>query len=91
MGDTMVLPMSYRFPRREDVERSNNTRMRTLTTVSLDFPAGHGGKLWGSEQGEKLLANFMAPSKLTLKLGAQVRQLPRISMLIGSQLILRRR
>lgn len=61
-----------RFPRREDVERSNSTRMRTLNTETHEYTASHGGKLAGSEQGERLLTNFMAPGKLTLKLGAQV-------------------
>ena len=60
------------FPRREDVERANGTRMRTLHTETHEYTASHGGKLFGTEQGEKLLANFMAPDKLTLKVGAQV-------------------
>ncbi|GJE90946.1 ATP-dependent DNA helicase PIF1 [Phanerochaete sordida] len=60
------------FPRREDVERANGTRMRTLNTETHEYTASHGGKLFGTEQGEKLLTNFMAPGKLTLKLGAQV-------------------
>lgn len=48
--------------------------MRTLNTETHEYTASHGGKLAGTEQGEKLLTNFMAPGKLTLKVGAQVPQ-----------------
>lgn len=64
--------MDCRFPRREDVERANDTRMRTLNTETHEYTASHGGKLVGTDQGEKLLSNFIAPGKLTLKVGAQV-------------------
>lgn len=39
------------------------------------YTASEGGVLAGTEQGAKMLANFMAPEKLTLKVGAQVSSL----------------
>ncbi len=40
------------------------------------YTASEGGVLAGTEQGAKMLANFMAPEKLTLKVGAQVSCMP---------------
>ena len=36
------------------------------------YTASDGGALAGTEQGTKMLLNFMAPQQLTLKIGAQV-------------------
>lgn len=61
------------FPRRDDVERSNTARMRAIETETHTYNAFDGGPLADQEQGVKMLANFMAPQSVTLKVGAQVR------------------
>lgn len=62
-----------RFPRREDVENSNRVRMTNIRNAQEHvFAASDGGTLWGTDQGKKLLSNFMAPEVLKLKIGAQV-------------------
>jgi ATP-dependent DNA helicase PIF1 len=61
-----------RFPRREDVERSNSTRMNQLSTEQEIFHSLDGGAIQDAAQREKMLANFMAPQRLTLRIGAQV-------------------
>lgn len=60
------------FPRREDVERSNKTRISRLQTYEHVFPATDGGAIVDLNQREKMLANFMAPSMLALRVDAQV-------------------
>lgn len=60
------------FPRREDVERSNTRRMQDIQSETRMYTASDGGALAGTEQGTKMLLNFMAPQQLTLKIGAQV-------------------
>ncbi|KAL5512888.1 PIF1 [Sanghuangporus vaninii] len=60
------------FPRREDVDRSNSGRMTRLTTEEHKYVAVDGGTITDLKQREKMLANFMAPSVLTLKVDAQV-------------------
>ncbi|THH32533.1 hypothetical protein EUX98_g1662 [Antrodiella citrinella] len=60
------------FPRREDVEVSNRSRMTNIDAEERIYRASEGGTLVGTEQGAKLLANFMVPSTLSLKVGAQV-------------------
>ncbi|PPQ98949.1 hypothetical protein CVT24_003576 [Panaeolus cyanescens] len=60
------------FPRREDVERSNDTRMRSLQTQEKVFTAKDGGSIPDRMQKEKMLQNFMAPSRLVLRVDAQV-------------------
>lgn len=62
----------FRFPRREDVDRSNTNRMRQLNTADKSFPASDGGTIQDLNQRAKMLANFMAPENLVLRLGAQV-------------------
>jgi ATP-dependent DNA helicase PIF1 len=61
-----------RYPRREDVERSNTNRMCNIRSAARLYTATEGGALAGTDQGAKMLANFMAPAKLELKVGAQV-------------------
>ncbi|KAJ8521240.1 hypothetical protein ONZ45_g2042 [Pleurotus djamor] len=60
------------FPRREDVERSNQSRMLTLPgTKDEVFDALDSGAS-DPEQRTKLLSNCMAPQRLVLRVGAQV-------------------
>lgn len=61
-----------RFPRREDVDRSNSGRMNRLTTEEHKYAAIDGGTITDPKQREKMLSNFMAPAVLTLKVDAQV-------------------
>ncbi|KAJ3552575.1 hypothetical protein NM688_g4082 [Phlebia brevispora] len=73
-------PLSYEdgvtatelFPRREDVERSNTARMRDIDSETHSYHAFDGGPLATTDGGQKMLANFMAPEKLVIKVGAQV-------------------
>ncbi|KAI5118403.1 hypothetical protein M0805_007537 [Coniferiporia weirii] len=60
------------FPRREDVDRSNGGRMQRLATEQQVYRAMDGGTITDLNQREKMLANFMAPSILTLKVDSQV-------------------
>ena len=64
--------ISRRFPRREDVDRSNQGRISVLNTEEKDFIATDNGTITDPAQREKMLSNFMAPKKLTLRVGAQV-------------------
>lgn len=61
-----------RFPRREDVDRSNETRMRGIVAEQRTYFSQDGGTITDEQQRQKMLANFMAPAQLTLKIGAQV-------------------
>lgn len=61
-----------RFPRREDVERSNSGRMARLQTEEMPFTANDGGSIQDPNQREKMLTNFMAPQRLVLRVDAQV-------------------
>lgn len=61
-----------RFPRREDVERSNSTRMSRLQTDQMQFLSVDGGSIQDLNQREKMLSNFMAPQRLVLRIDAQV-------------------
>ncbi|KAL0953746.1 hypothetical protein HGRIS_014925 [Hohenbuehelia grisea] len=60
------------FPRREDVERSNHTRMSQLQGQEQVFKALDGGTIQDEQQRTKMLANFMAPARLVLRQDAQV-------------------
>jgi ATP-dependent DNA helicase PIF1 len=62
----------FRFPRREDVERSNTLRMRALATQEITFTSKDGGTIQDPQQRDRLLANFMAPARLTIRIDAQV-------------------
>ena len=55
-----------------EVENANNNRMKNLGGSCRDFTAVDGGMITDSMQRDKLLSNCMAPSKITLKKGAQV-------------------
>jgi ATP-dependent DNA helicase PIF1 len=46
--------------------------MNQLTTEQENFHSLDGGTIQDMAQREKMLSNFMAPQKLTLRLGAQV-------------------
>lgn len=61
-----------RFPTRNEVEAANNSRMRNLGGKAYDFMAEDGGSIADKAQRDKLLANCMAPSSISLKKGAQV-------------------
>ncbi len=60
------------FPRREDVDRSNGTRLDVLNTDGWSYNATDGGAVADPVQREKLLSNFMAPQSINLKVKAQV-------------------
>lgn len=64
--------MTCRFPRRDDVERSNQCRMASLATEEQEYTATDGGTIADRTQRDKVLSNFMAPQKLLLRAGAQV-------------------
>lgn len=69
-----ILKASYsfpRFPRREDVDRSNSTRLNRLSEESRTYTAIDSGAVDGPQR-EKLLSNFMAPPTLVLRVKAQV-------------------
>ncbi|KAL0252570.1 hypothetical protein I308_101962 [Cryptococcus tetragattii IND107] len=59
------------FPRREDVDRANLSRLNQLDTVGFTYHSIDGGSA-ESNQREKLLSNFMAPKIIELKENAQV-------------------
>lgn len=60
------------FPRREDVERSNSTRMARLGSKEEIFEAIDNGTIKDENQRQKMLSNFMAPQLLKLRAEAQV-------------------
>ncbi|CAE6398339.1 unnamed protein product [Rhizoctonia solani] len=60
------------FPRRDDVDRSNNLRMAALPGKEHTFTARDAGTITDPIQRDKMLQNFMAPKELSLKLNAQV-------------------
>lgn len=65
--------VSRRFPRREDVEHSNRAKIGGINDVEMQiYYAADGGTLCRTDQGSRLLSNFMAPGEITLKIGAQV-------------------
>jgi len=62
----------YRFPRREDVDRSNSGRMSRLQTQSQVYQAKDGGSVQDPKQRQKMLSNFMAAETLSLRIDCQV-------------------
>lgn len=60
------------FPRREDVDKSNQTRLAALNTDGFSYGAVDGGAISDPVQKEKMLSNFMAPKHIFLKVDAQV-------------------
>src|SRR5436305_3769254 len=59
------------FPTRNEVERANTTRMKSLPGQIHQFKAEEGGALVNQYR-DKLLSNCMAPQVLELKKDAQV-------------------
>lgn len=57
------------FPTRNQVEYSNQTRLRELPGESYRYDAADAGK---EDRRDKLLSNMMAPKSIELKLNAQV-------------------
>lgn len=68
--DENVVP-THLFPHREDVDKANNSRLMQLKVAGETYLSKDGGEL-PQDQREKVLANFMAPQKIFLKVGAQV-------------------
>ena len=60
-----------RFPKREDVDRSNESRLASLPGDAKVFIGEDSGEVTGEER-KRLLENFMAPGSLKLKIGCQV-------------------
>ena len=60
------------FPTRDEVDRSNRTRMQQLEGRAFVFTSTDGGSIQDTAQRIKLLNNCMAPHEITLKKGAQV-------------------
>lgn len=60
-----------RFPRREDVDRANFSRLQALETETAKYQSTDGGNANEASR-NKMLSNFMAPPLLTLKVDAQV-------------------
>lgn len=58
-----------RFPRREDVEKSNTIRMQGLSNEEIKYEAIDSG---ADPSRDRILANFMAPKELRLRVDAQV-------------------
>lgn len=69
--DDGIVPTEL-FPRREDVDRSNNSRLAALNNDGWSYAATDGGVVTDPTQRDKMLANFMAPSHITIKTDAQV-------------------
>lgn len=59
------------FPRREDVDRANFSRLNQLDSVGFTYHSIDGGSAEANQR-EKLLSNFMAPKVIELKEHAQV-------------------
>lgn len=60
------------FPTRREVELANSTKMGQLVGDLMTFEARDGGTIVDKTMRDKLLANCMAPEKISLKKGAQV-------------------
>jgi ATP-dependent DNA helicase PIF1 len=60
------------FPRREDVDRANEMKLKALNGDGWSYASTDGGAVTDPIQRAKLLANFMAPDSLELKIDAQV-------------------
>jgi ATP-dependent DNA helicase PIF1 len=76
----LTRPLS--FPRRQEVERSNVTRMSSLQTEKHIYQATDGGVLEVPEQREKMLDNFMAAKMVELRVGAQVMLIKNVDELL---------
>ncbi|RMZ70731.1 hypothetical protein GMOD_00000864 [Pyrenophora seminiperda CCB06] len=60
------------FPTRQEVDRSNTTRMLQLHGKTFTFEARDGGTITNKEMRDKLLQSCMVPEQIHLKKGAQV-------------------
>ncbi|AGO12475.1 AaceriAER128Wp [[Ashbya] aceris (nom. inval.)] len=60
------------FSTRIEVERANSSQLAKLPGKQRAYNAIDGGDLSDDELKQKLLANFLAPKRLELKIGAQV-------------------
>jgi ATP-dependent DNA helicase PIF1 len=60
------------FPRREDVDRANKTRLEALNTEGWSYTSTDGGTLTDPAQRDKVLSNMMASQLIELKIDAQV-------------------
>lgn len=66
-----VLPTRL-FPTRRETEVVNREMMQNLPGESFTFEAFDSGSMINSDQGRKMLENFLAPAKIELKVGSQV-------------------
>jgi PIF1-like helicase len=71
--------ISFRFPRRDDVNHANIIRLHRLNTKEQIFTSTDGGALCGTTAGDKMLDNLLPPKSLTLRIGAQVMLIRNIS------------
>lgn len=60
------------FSTRDEVDRANNRRMLDLEGMTYQFDSRDGGTMPPGEARAKLLRSFIAPARLSLKIGAQV-------------------
>lgn len=77
LPDDDIIPAEL-YSTRNEVERANNSRLHGLPGKTRLFQAIDGGDLRDEEAKEKLLANFLAPRELHLKVGAQVMMIKNI-------------
>lgn len=66
------------YSTRTEVDRANGFRLRNLPGRSHTYNAIDGGALEDDDLKDKLLANFLAPKELQLKIGAQVMMIKNI-------------
>lgn len=60
------------FPMRQDVDLANSAKLQALNGDGWNYPATDAGAVTDPVQRAKLLANFMAPPLLQLRIDAQV-------------------
>lgn len=66
-----VLPTRL-FPTRRETDTINKQMLQNLPGESFKFKSLDSGSMIHSEQGRKMLENFLAPAEIELKVGAQV-------------------
>ncbi|SCV02632.1 LAMI_0H01354g1_1 [Lachancea mirantina] len=77
LPDDEIIPAEL-YSTRNEVERANNSRLYNLPGRVRLYQAIDGGELSDVDAKEKLLANFLAPRELQLKVGAQVMMIKNI-------------
>lgn len=77
LPDDDIIPAEL-YSTRNEVDRSNNSRLGRLPGKVHTYQAIDGGILQDNELKEKLLQNFLAPKQLQLKIGAQVMMIKNI-------------